>query len=157
MRGAEELKQIGGLFHDAPWLAALFLVPAFSLAGIPPLSGFWAKLAMIRAGLEAEQWLLVAAAIAAGLLTLLSMIKIWNEAFWKPPPEEVSRMDGALAPDRFALAVMVAPVVVLAAVTIALGLFPQTLFEAAARAADQLLDPAAYRAAVGLASTGGAP
>jgi multicomponent Na+:H+ antiporter subunit D len=157
LRGSEQLKQIGGLFQDAPWLAVLFLVSALSLGGVPPFSGFWAKLAMIRAGLEAEQWLLVAAAIAAGLLTLLSMIKIWNEAFWKPLPEEGALTGGTAVPSRLGLAVMVAPVVVLAAITIALGLFPQTLFEAAARAADQLLDPAAYRSAVGLVSTGGAP
>jgi multicomponent Na+:H+ antiporter subunit D len=157
MRGTEELKPVGGLFQEAPWLAALFLVPAFSLGGIPPLSGFWAKLAIIRAGLEAEQWLLVAAAISAGLLTLLSMIKIWNEAFWKPFPEEAPRPDVVRASDRLGLAIMVAPVVVLAAVTILLGLFPQILFEAAARAADQLLDPAAYRTAVALVSLGGAP
>ena len=33
-------------------LAALFLVPAFSLAGFPPLSGFWAKFVLVRAALE---------------------------------------------------------------------------------------------------------
>ncbi|MEW6334593.1 MAG: proton-conducting transporter membrane subunit, partial [Thermodesulfobacteriota bacterium] len=39
-----ELKRLGGLYRDHPWLAALFLIPAFSLAGMPPLSGVWAKL-----------------------------------------------------------------------------------------------------------------
>ena len=52
---------------------------------------------------------------------------------------------------------MVAPVVLLALVTIAIGLFPQPLLELAGRAGDQLLDPGAYRAAVGLATGGGAP
>jgi multicomponent Na+:H+ antiporter subunit D len=154
LRGTEELQTTGGLMADAPWLAALFLVPAFSLAGIPPLSGFWAKLAMIRAGLEAQQWWLVGAAIGAGLLTLISMIKIWNEAFWKPLP------NGAALPAEAPgarLALMVAPVVLLALVTIAIGLFPQPLLELAGRAGDQLLDPGAYRAAVGLATGGGAP
>jgi multicomponent Na+:H+ antiporter subunit D len=154
LRGTEELKRTGGLFVAAPWLAALFLVPAFSLAGIPPLSGFWAKLAMIRAGLEAEMWVLVGAAIVAGLLTLLSMIKIWNEAFWKPLP------DGATPPDetsRAGLAVMLAPVVLLAVVTVLIGLFPQALLDLAARAGDQLLDASTYRAVVGLATGQGAP
>ena len=36
-----------------PGLALLFLVPAFSLAGIPPLSGFWGKLVLVKAGLDA--------------------------------------------------------------------------------------------------------
>jgi multicomponent Na+:H+ antiporter subunit D len=154
LRGTEELKRTGGLVTDAPWLAALFLVPAFSLAGIPPLSGFWAKLAMIRAGLEAEQWWLVAAAIAAGLLTLLSMIKIWNEAFWKPLPE------GSRAPGtggRAGLVAMLLPVVVLAIVTILIGLFPQALLGLAGQAGDQLLDSSAYLAAVDLAVEVSAP
>jgi multicomponent Na+:H+ antiporter subunit D len=154
LRGTEELKRTGGLLNDAPWLAALFLVPAFSLAGIPPLSGFWAKLAMIRAGLEAEQWALVAAAIAAGLLTLLSMIKIWNEAFWKPLPEGSG---GPATAGRAGLAAMLAPVVVLAIVTILIGLFPQTLLGLAGQAGDQLLDSSAYLSAVGLATGVAAP
>jgi multicomponent Na+:H+ antiporter subunit D len=157
LRGTEELKTTGGLFVDAPWLAALFVVPALSLAGIPPLSGFWAKLAMIRAGLEAEQWVLVGAAIVAGLLTLMSMIKIWNEAFWKPLPEGATLPGDGHSTGNARLAAMVAPVVVLALVTIALGLFPQTLLDWAGRAGDQLLDPSAYRAAVDLAIDGGAP
>jgi multicomponent Na+:H+ antiporter subunit D len=153
LRGTEDVTRTGGLFVDAPWLAALFVVPAFSLAGIPPLSGFWAKLAMIRAGLEAELWVLVGVAILAGLLTLTSMIKIWNEAFWKPLPE------GSPAPRNGTggLATMVAPVVVLALVTIAIGLFPQTLLDMARLAADQLLDPSPYRVAVGMVSGAGAP
>jgi len=154
LRGTEELKKTGGLLADAPWLAALFLVPALSLAGIPPLSGFWAKLAMIRAGLEAEQWVLAGAAIFAGLLTLLSMIKIWNEAFWKPIPEEAVVPAGG---GRAGLVVMVAPVVLLAVVTILIGLFPQALLELAGQAGDQLLDANAYHAAVDLATGPGAP
>jgi len=146
--GTEELKPLGGLARSAPWLAALFAIPAASLAGIPPLSGFWAKLAIVRAGLEAAEWWAVAAALAAGLLTLLSMVKIWNEAFWKAAPDP----PGTTAPVPLA---MVAPIVVLALVTIAIGLVPQPLMALAERAADGILDPAAYRAAVGLASGGG--
>jgi multicomponent Na+:H+ antiporter subunit D len=153
LRGTEEVTRTGGLFVHAPWLAALFLVPAFSLAGIPPLSGFWAKLGMIRAGLEAGLWVLVGVAIAAGLLTLTSMIKIWNEAFWKPLPED----SPAARPGNAGLAPMVVPVVVLALVTIAIGLFPQTLLEMARLAADQLLDPSRYRVAVDMVSGVGAP
>jgi multicomponent Na+:H+ antiporter subunit D len=154
MRGTEKLERTGGLFVAAPWLAALFLVPAFSLAGIPPLSGFWAKLAMIRAGLEAEMWVLVGAAIVAGLLTLLSMVKIWNEAFWRSLPEGVSPPEES---SGAGLALMLAPVVLLAIVTVLIGLFPQVLLDLAGRAGDQLLDPDTYRTVVDLATAKGAP
>ncbi len=148
--GSEELKGIGGLARSAPWLAALFLVPAASLAGIPPLSGFWAKLAVLRAGIEAGEWPAVAAALAAGLLTLMSMVKIWHEAFWKPAPA-----GSTLARRQPGPVLRMAPIVVLAALTVAIGLAPQPLFDLAGRAADALLDPGAYRLAVGLARGGG--
>jgi multicomponent Na+:H+ antiporter subunit D len=142
--GTEELGPLGGLRTAAPWLAALFLVPAASLAGIPPLSGFWAKLGVIRAAVAAEAWIALAAALGAGLLTLLSMVKIWNEAFWKDPPDPLP------PPDRRGLVLMVAPIAVLAVLTIAIGLCPQALLWVAERAAAELLDANAYRAAAGL-------
>jgi multicomponent Na+:H+ antiporter subunit D len=142
--GSFDLAVVGGLAKSRPWLAAVFLVPALSLAGIPPLSGFWAKLAVVQAGLAAGQWLAVAAAIAAGVLTLLSMVKIWNEAFWKPAPE-------GIAPARLPWARLVCltlPVLALAAGTVWIGLDPEPLFALADRAAGQLLDPHEYVEAV---------
>ncbi len=145
LRGTEDLGALGGLASSTPWLAALFLIPAASLAGIPPLSGFWAKLAVIQAAVGAAAWVAVAAALAAGLLTLISMTKIWNEAFWKDPPQTET-----IPGERRGIWLMVAPVVVLAAMTVAIGLLPQPLFAVADRAAAELLDLEAYRAVAGL-------
>jgi multicomponent Na+:H+ antiporter subunit D len=142
--GGEDLGPLGGLAVRTPWLAVLFLIPAASLAGIPPLSGFWAKLGIIQAAVDARAWVAVAAALAAGLLTLVSMTKIWNEAFWKDRPEAES------TPARSAgMWQMVIPIVVLAALTVAIGVFPQPLFDVADRAASELLDTGTYRSWVG--------
>jgi len=46
--GSYDLKSIGGLYKVRPWLAILFIIPAFGLAGIPPLSGFFGKLIRYR-------------------------------------------------------------------------------------------------------------
>ncbi len=152
LRGTGQLRRLGGLSTTAWWLAALFAIPAFSLAGIPPLSGFWAKFGVIKAGVLAGRYELVAVALAAGLFTLLSMMKIWNEVFWKPSPEaesETSTKDeGGLG--RRARAARLVPIACLAAVTVAIGLWPQPLLRLSDRAAAQLLDPAAYRRAVQL-------
>jgi multicomponent Na+:H+ antiporter subunit D len=145
--GGEDLKPLGGLARTAPWLAILFAVPAASLAGIPPLSGFWAKLGVVKAGLGAGLWWAVAVALVAGVLTLMSMVKIWNEAFWKAGPEDT------VAADRAPWA-MVAPVAALAVVTVAIGLWPQGLMSLAELAADGVLDQEAYRAAVGIVGGG---
>ncbi|WP_337876517.1 Na+/H+ antiporter subunit D [Elioraea sp.] len=144
LAGSMELKKIGGLYRAAPLLGVLFFIPAFSLAGFPPLSGFWAKLILVRAALEDREWWIAAAALVTGLLTIYSMTKIWGEAFWKPHPKG----EDAAAPLAAAPAAMLAPIVALAACTIAIGLFAQPFWIVAERAAAELLDPAAYAAAV---------
>jgi multicomponent Na+:H+ antiporter subunit D len=137
--GSERLADLGGLAGPRAGLAWLFAIPALSLAGVPPLSGFFAKLAVIRAGLDAQAFVLVAVALAVGALTVYSMTKIWREAFWKP----ASASTGGPLP-RSAVAASAA----LATVTIALGLGAEGLWSVAERAAGQLLDPAAYVRAV---------
>jgi multicomponent Na+:H+ antiporter subunit D len=143
--GSFELKQLGGLYIGAPWLAALFLVPALSLAGVPPLSGFFAKLALIQAAFAGEQYVIAAVALFVGLLTLYSMIKIWNEAFWKAP---LDRAPAPAAMSRAARAALVGPSLVLAAITIVIGVAAEPAFRLALDTANQLLDPSAYIAAV---------
>jgi multicomponent Na+:H+ antiporter subunit D len=139
--GSYELKHLGGLYGAKPLLGVLFLIPALSLAGLPPLSGFFAKLALVRAGLDLGQYWVVGVALAVSLLTLLSMNKIWNEAFWKAAPEP-------LDPEPRAGLFLMAPIVVLACLTLAIGFGAGPLFEISQAAADQLLDPSAYIGAV---------
>lgn len=139
--GTLELGSLGGLYRARPWLALLFLVPAFSLAGIPPLSGFWGKFVLVQAGLEAGFYTATAVALGVSLLTLYSMTKLWNEAFWKEPP--------AAAPAAGQVPwTLLGPVVGLAAITVAIGLFAGPVFDLASRAAAQLADPSQDIAAV---------
>ncbi len=140
--GSQTLKKTGGLYKKAPWLALLFLIPAMSLGGIPPLSGFFAKFALVREGLALGQWTVIAACLAVGLLTLYSMVKIWNEAFWKDAPA------GEKQPDRPMPLMMMAPAIALAACTVMFGIFPGFFMDVALRAADQLINPAGYIEAV---------
>jgi multicomponent Na+:H+ antiporter subunit D len=142
--GTEELGRLGGLWASRPLVAALFLVPALSLAGVPPLSGFHAKLLLVRAGLEEGRWVVVAVALVVSLLTLYSMSKIWNEAFAKAPPAG----SAGVAVSRRSLTLRLVPIGALAALTVAIGLAPGLLFALSADAAAQLLDPAEYVAAV---------
>jgi multicomponent Na+:H+ antiporter subunit D len=129
------------LYRTNGLVALLFVVPAFSLAGFPPLSGFWAKMILIRASLDTGQFVLAGVAAGVGLLTVFSMIKIWTEAFWKPQPANGTRPNPAGGRLN---AWMLAPVVAMAALTIIIGLSPEPLYQLASRAAAELLDPAAY-------------
>jgi multicomponent Na+:H+ antiporter subunit D len=141
LSGSMELKRSGGLYVAAPWLAILFFIPAFSLAGFPPLSGFWAKYIVIKAALDERGFWIAAAAIVTGLLTIYSMTKIWGEAFWKPHP-------GGAVPATAAPRAMVAPIAALAACTVVIGLFAQPFLAVAERAAAELTEPARYIRAV---------
>jgi hypothetical protein len=66
LTGSTDLNRIGGLYKSSPLLAVLFLVPAFSLAGFPPLSGFWAKYLLVKASLDLEAWFVAFVALARG-------------------------------------------------------------------------------------------
>lgn len=146
LKGSCDLAKVGGLCKSAPWLAFLFFIPAFSLGGIPPLSGFWAKFAVVKAGMEIESWIAVTAALLVGVMTLFSMTKIWAEAFWKKQPEDV---DARPLPNPVGrLAHMVIPISVLALATVLMGVFGEPLFNYTERAAAQLMNPQDYISAV---------
>ncbi len=84
--GSYDVRRLGGLWRSHPGLALALPLPAFSLAGIPPLSGFWAKLALVKAALDEREWVVTGVALAVSLLTLFSMVKIWSETYWKDAP-----------------------------------------------------------------------
>ena len=102
--GSTSLDRLGGLARVSPLLGALFLVPAMNLAGIPPLSGFVAKLALLQAGIADGGWVawsLVATGVVTSLLTLYAMAKVWNRAFWGVVPEStVANVAGFDAPEK---------------------------------------------------------
>lgn len=140
--GTHDLKAMGGLYKQRPWLAAGFLIPAMSLAGLPPLSGFFAKFVVIKAGVEASAWWATGFGLFVGLLTLYSMIKIWGEVFWKAAPDGVTLSTTKLSP----WALM--PVVLLATMTVMIGFFGEPLLQIAEISAEQLLNSQGYVEAV---------
>lgn len=149
--GSHHLKQIGGLHRTAPFLAVLFCIPALSLAGLPPLSGFWAKYLVIKPSLDTGNGYLAVTALAVGLLTLYSMLKIWNEGFWKAPP--AATVDGAKATirrqnPRASYMAQYAVITCLSAITLYIGLNPEPFVAFSIEAAHQLTDSSRYINAV---------
>ncbi|MCS6892393.1 MAG: Na+/H+ antiporter subunit D [Rhodovarius sp.] len=143
--GSFSLARLGGLWRRDPWLGLLFAVPALSLAGLPPLSGFWAKLLVVQSGFAASYWWLAGIALATGLLTLYSMLKIWLEAFWKEPPEDAPEAAPLSRRERLLL---FGPVVSLGLITLAIGLWAEPLAAFALAAGEQLSTRQEYIRAV---------
>jgi multicomponent Na+:H+ antiporter subunit D len=142
--GSFDLKDIGSLYKTNGLVSVAFFIPAFSLAGFPPLSGFWAKLLIIYACLESQHYMLGAVAAVVGLMTVFSMTKIWSQAFWKPLPTD----GNARAAVRPLSAWMMAPVLGLAIITIVTGLFMEPVYRLAMVAGEQLMNPVQYILAV---------
>jgi multicomponent Na+:H+ antiporter subunit D len=120
--GHYDLRRIGGLYPSQPLLAVLFLIAGFSLVGIPPTSGFWGKFLLVQESFVQGRYVWGGFALAVGVLTLYSMVKIWLEGFWKPHPQgEIS-----IAPVmQMGYAYVV--VITLALLLLIIGLFPEPL------------------------------
>lgn len=146
LTGTYDLRQLGGLYKTRPGLAILFMIPAMSLAGIPPLSGFFAKTVLIIAGVQSGAWVIVTVALAVSLLTLFSMTKIWAAAFWKAAPADTAVQGEPMAPSTWRW--FLSPMIALAVLTVCIGIFAGPVFNFSQDAAEQLMNPAGYIDAV---------
>ncbi len=103
--GTTSLDRLAGLALASPVLAVLFFVAAMNLSGIPPMSGFIAKIGLFQAGIEVGTplaWALVVAGIVTSLLTLYALAKVWSQAFWRPHVEEPGLPAEAVAAEAVA-------------------------------------------------------
>lgn len=140
IRGTYQLKSMGGLYKSYPLLGVLFIIPAFALAGVPPLPGFFGKLFLIMAGFDAGQFVISGVAIVTGILTLFSMIKIWNEAFFKQIPTNTPETDGR---ERLRF-IELFPSILLGTGTLTLGLGVGYWYDFFIEMGQQLLDNTQY-------------
>ncbi|MEM7093392.1 MAG: proton-conducting transporter membrane subunit [Actinomycetota bacterium] len=136
--GSGRLDRSGGLASRRPIIALLFAVPALSLAGLPPFSGFIAKFGVIRAGIEANAVPIVVVALVAGALTLLSMTKIWMGVFWGEPHDDDDAERLLTSTSRANRTLMVGATALAVAGTLTISLFAGPLFDLATDAANDL-------------------
>ncbi len=145
--GTGALSRLSGLALRTPVTAVLFAVPALSLAGIPPFSGFVAKLSLAQAGFASGRYLVVGVSLLTSLLTLYSMAKIWAGAFWGAPEEAVEADGPPAQRARLPLAMTGATAsLVVLSLAVTLGAGPLASFSRAA--AEDLMARTPYVAAV---------
>jgi NADH-quinone oxidoreductase subunit N len=116
-----EISSYGGLFEYAPGLAVLMTIFLFSLAGIPPLAGAWAKIFVFRAVLDSGTQAAVVLGIIAAVNSVIALFYYANLAreMWMSPVP-----DG----DRSAIVVpapLMASLGLTVAVVLAIGVYPQ--------------------------------
>ena len=143
--GSSSFDRVGGLIHRSGPLAVLFLLPALSLAGLPPFSGFLGKLSLVREGFDTGQYVVTGVAIVVSLFTLVSMTKIWTGLFWGEV-EPAAPDDDAGVLRRHPL--MSASTVLLVAGTLVVALLAGPIYDYCEAAARQLSDASRYIEAV---------
>lgn len=120
--GSWDLRTTGGMLKRNPAFCFLFAVPMLSLAGIPPFSGFWAKILVFRGAIDAGQIGLLAAGVIAALLTIFSVAILWSASCWK----DLRRRSARAVPLPMLLGMGL-----LSAATVAIGLMPEPVHSVA--------------------------
>jgi len=134
--GRHDLAGLAGLWRRSPWLGLAFLLFLLSLAGIPFVIGFWAKLYVFLAAYRAGLVVLVVAGAVLAVLGLFYYMQVARAAFMTEPAVPAApRLGGAL---RVAILVCLLAVV-------GLGLWPRPLYEAAAEAGAAVMETGGAR------------
>jgi NADH:ubiquinone oxidoreductase subunit 5 (subunit L)/multisubunit Na+/H+ antiporter MnhA subunit len=132
------------LCGTSPALAALTVVFVFALAGLPPFSGFWSRVILAQAALLEARWWLAAAVLLGGPLILIATARTFavlsqaDRSADKPVGMRISGLDKLTAGHR---ALALAPSIVLAAMTVFLGVWPALLMSIVDRLVAALLSP----------------
>ena len=117
-----EISSYGGLYEYAPGLAVIMTIFLFSLAGIPPLAGLWAKLFVFRAVIDAgTPWALLLGVVVAvnSVIALFYYAAIAKEMWMNPVPDGDKTRVRVPAP-------LIAALGITAVVVVVVGVYPQT-------------------------------
>ncbi|MFF5995895.1 Na+/H+ antiporter subunit D [Lysinibacillus sp. KU-BSD001] len=139
--GTANLRKMGGLMKTYPALGWFYLIAAFGLAGIPPLSGFVGKLLIVQGGFEAGNIWSSIFILASSLIVLLSVIRIFIYAFWGSDGERVT-----IEKHRYNR--MFYPTAILVIISIAYGVGAEWVTPFMDNTAKILVDPTIYVDAV---------
>jgi NADH-quinone oxidoreductase subunit N len=131
--GGDELSDLDGLARRNLPMALLMTVLILSLAGVPPLAGFWAKFFVFMAAYQAGAVWLVAVAVAMMVVALSYYLRFLKAMWFNPPADETP----IRVPRSFQ-----ATLVLASALVLLLGIFPNLIWS--------LLDRATVLAAAGI-------
>jgi len=139
--GSKRLSDMEGLGRRMPLTAVAFTVAAFSLVGLPPFAGFMSKLSIVCAALKTARpaYLgLAAVALAATVVEAGYFFRVVQGLYFKGGERQPAR------PVREAPPAALIPILVLAALIVAIGVCPQLVTDALDGAAKELFNRAAY-------------
>ena len=117
----DDLDDLNGLYSRAPVEAVLMLIFMLSLAGIPPLAGFWGKYFIFLSLIEGKHYVLATLGVLYSVFGLYYYLKIANAMFMRQPEKGEERLPVSLA--------MRVAVGVAALATVYIGVMPNRFIE----------------------------
>lgn len=87
--GTRQMKQMGGLAKVLPITRATCTIASASIAGVPPFNGFWSKLIIVVAAVQAQLYWLAAITVLVSIVTLISFLKVQRYVFLGELPENL--------------------------------------------------------------------
>jgi proton-translocating NADH-quinone oxidoreductase chain N len=121
--GSRQISQLGGLSRRMPITSACFFIGVLGISGMPPMNGFMSKITIFIAGAQAGYWWATIIAMFTGILTLVALSHAAWAVFWGHPTSNHKTDDAKEVP-----VAIWAGMVVLAALTILLGIYPQSIY-----------------------------
>jgi len=124
----EDMSELAGLSRTNPWMAFAYSMMMFSLAGIPPLAGFWAKFYVFLAAIDAKLYVLAVVGVLTSVVGAYYYLRIVKLIYFDEPKPAFENGDLGVRTVLFVSALFV----------LALSLVPAPLFNSAAAAAKSL-------------------
>jgi len=90
--GTRQLREMGGLAEKLPVTRATCTVASAAIAGIPPFSGFWSKLILVIAAVQAGYYWVAAIIVFVSLCTLIMYLKVQRYVFGGELPENLQEI-----------------------------------------------------------------
>jgi multicomponent Na+:H+ antiporter subunit D len=90
--GTRQMKKMGGLAEKLPITRTTCTVASASIVGIPPFSGFWSKLILVIAAVQAQFYWIAAIIVFVSLCTLIMYLKVQRYVFLGELPENLQQV-----------------------------------------------------------------
>ena len=144
--GSFDIRNLGGLYRRAPVLAVVFFIAFLAISGLPPMSGFWPKYALVKSSLDAGAWVLAATLLFAGLTSTIALGRIWAYVFWRNQPAEAGQQfeaEGTISLTEL-MRLGMGPIIALTSIGVLLGIAPGFAVELSLQSAVGILAPVDY-------------
>ncbi|MGR9350915.1 Na+/H+ antiporter subunit D [Rhizobium leguminosarum] len=150
--GGFSLSALGGLYRQSGGFTALSLVLFLAACGLPPFSGFWPKVILVKASIDLGAWWLATSILVGGFLTTIAFGRLFLLAYWRPAPIGLRQIVLVSSGARWRTGL---PLAALTVLVVGFGILPEQLLALSQSAAAGLADPEAYLHSV--FPEGGAP